>query len=66
MPAVPERTAGVERGGAFSSLYPFEVGTFLTVSSLDLRDQCEAPGEPITFPFYSPRDILRALHILRC
>lgn len=64
--AVPERTAGVEQGGPFSSLCPFEVGTFITVNSLDLGDQGKAPGEPISFPFYGPRDILRALHILRC
>jgi hypothetical protein len=64
--AKPVRSPGVEPGGSFESLYPFEAGTFFTVSSLDPRDQGRVPGEPITFPFYGPRDILRALHILRC
>src|SRR5262249_2143949 len=60
------RPAGVESGGPIAGLYPVEAGNLVIACSLDPRDRGLASGEPISFPFHGPRDILCALRILRC
>lgn len=62
----PEASPGGESGGPMAGLYPFEAGAFLVSWSTDPGDKGVGSGEPTTFPFSSCRDILRALHVLRC
>lgn len=66
VPVTQQRSLGVESGEAVAGLSPFEAGKLLAAWSVDRCDLGGAHGEPITFPFSSCRDILRALQILRC
>ena len=59
------RPAG-ESGDPLAGLYPLESEKTFTASHLEPQDEGEVTGEPIAFPYYSPRGVLRALHILLC
>jgi hypothetical protein len=63
--STPDRHA-VESGESLSGLYPLEAGKLVPVSSAESRDLRNVPAETIAFPYFGPRGILRALHILRC
>jgi hypothetical protein len=63
----PEHSSGAEEGRFPDSSRSIEAGWFLlSVNPLSLPTQGQLPTQPITGSWHDPRDILRALHILRC
>jgi hypothetical protein len=59
--------SGAEYGRSLEAPRSIEAGWFLLpASSMILPAQGQLPTQPITCSWHDPRDILRALHILRC
>lgn len=63
--AAAPRPAG-EVGEALAQLCPLESDPTVRAADLVLRGQGVRKGAPLAFPCYTPRGVLRALHILLC
>jgi hypothetical protein len=63
----PGHPSGAEQGKSLETPRPIEAGwSLLYTDSLTLVTQGQLPPESSTCSQHDPRDILRALHILRC
>lgn len=61
-----ERASGPESGESIGGVGPSQDGTLFAARLPGLHASRGAREGPIAFPFSAPRDILRALHVLRC